>query len=262
MIVVVIQDIPIGTITPSSLLHISVDSATESSPSMLISTSSTTGNDSVLQIRGSTDTSTTNDQAQLVFANYDNDLTTTNIMGKITGKVTNATTNVGDMVFYSYSDGSTSSEAMRITSTGDVEFSSDVDVTGIATAESWTITSDIRLKRDIEIADYNLCYENIKQLELKNYKWKDDYVKINNVKLNDKIGWIADDVEKILPNAIHINKGEKYKSMGINNDLKTIDTDALYANMYGALKKLIEKHENLINKIQNSSSLDELKKSL
>jgi hypothetical protein len=47
---------------------------------------------------------------------------------------------------------------------------------------TWTINSDIRLKEDIVAADLELCYDKIKQLPLKYYKWKDDVYTTDEVK--------------------------------------------------------------------------------
>lgn len=106
----------IGINNPSYPLHLAVDGT----PQLFVSTASTTGQDARITIQGSRNASTATLQAQLQFENYDNDLGGSNILGTIAGRVTNDATNIGDLVFYSYSDGSTSNEAMRIQSDGDV----------------------------------------------------------------------------------------------------------------------------------------------
>lgn len=109
------------------------------------------------------------------------------------------------------------------------------------TSSSWTTTSDERVKEDIELADLDICYNNIKQLDLKRYKWKDEFIENHSVEDKHRIGWIAQEVEQIIPKAITTKKNEKY---GID-DFKSLDADQIYASMYGCIKKLIEKVEKL-----------------
>jgi hypothetical protein len=109
-------NVGIGTTAPSAKLHVNANG----NPQLLITPSSTVGQDGGLTIRGARNGSTSAKNASLFFENYDNDLATSNVLGKISGRVTNAVTNVGDMVFYSYSDGATESESMRISKDGDI----------------------------------------------------------------------------------------------------------------------------------------------
>ena len=73
-----------------------------------------------MTIRGHRNASTDNVHAQIIFENYDDDLSASNKLGMISGRVNNFTTNIGDLVFTTYADGSTESERMRITSDGNV----------------------------------------------------------------------------------------------------------------------------------------------
>jgi hypothetical protein len=104
-----------GATAPAAPLHISVNNA---SSQVLVTPSSTSGQDAAVTVRGARNGSTSTNQAQLKFENYDVDLSASNTMGTIVGKVTNSTTNVGDLVFNTSSDGTTISETMRLTSGG------------------------------------------------------------------------------------------------------------------------------------------------
>lgn len=104
----------IGTSSPSSALHITVDGT----PQLFVAPSSLTGEDAAIIIQGNRNGTNVVQQAQLHFQNYDNDLGATNSLGTISGRVTNDGTNIGDLVFYSYADGITQNEAMRIDSDG------------------------------------------------------------------------------------------------------------------------------------------------
>jgi len=108
-------NVGIGTTSPGAALHISKDGQ-----QLLVEPNSATGQDALVEIRGHRNGATGINQAELLFSNYDNDLTSTNKLGLISGEVTNATTNIGDLIFTNYSNGSTASETMRLTSGGSV----------------------------------------------------------------------------------------------------------------------------------------------
>jgi len=110
---------------------------------------------------------------------------------------------------------------------------------------TWTVSSDIRLKENIENADLDICYNNIKNLSLKKYKWKDEYVTTENDPDRHKLGWIAQEVELILPKSV-----KTIEQYGFN-DCKTINTDQIITHMHGCVKKLLNIYENQNNKINN-----------
>ncbi len=116
----------------------------------------------------------------------------------------------------------------------------------------WTISSDIRLKEEIEDADLDICYNNLDNLRLVKYKWKDEIIGKHHLIDNQQLGWIADEVEKIFPNSITISNSD-----GIE-DCKLLDSDQIISTMYGTLQKLIQNYDNQINKmndIQNKVQL-------
>ncbi len=108
---------------------IHTDGGANDDPNLLVTTSSVSGFDSAISIRGSRNGSTTSNQANLLFENYDSNLNsgTTHLLGKISGRVTNAGTNVGDMVFYSSTDGSATAEAMRVTRTNTLKLTGELE---------------------------------------------------------------------------------------------------------------------------------------
>ena len=165
------------------------------------------------------------------------------------------------------------------------------DSAGKPSSAYWTVSSDARLKENIEDADLDLCYNNVKNLRLVQYTWKDeiyqdnktsvnivnnqpDYPVINSVdnpvdnlvnnvvdnvvdnsidnSVNNSIdiisnrtqlGWIADEVENILPKSIRT-----VNAYNLDN-CKTLDSDQIIASMYGTAKKLLNEYENQNNKI-------------
>jgi hypothetical protein len=108
---------------------------------------------------------------------------------------------------------------------------------------TWTVSSDERLKENIQDADLDLCYNNIKNLRLVKYKWKDDVYTSSQVSDRSKLGWIAQEVETVFPKAV-----EKHNMHGYE-DCRTLNNDQIIASMYGCLKKLINIYDNQTNEL-------------
>jgi len=154
------------------------------------------------------------------------------------------------------------------------------DSAGKPSTNTWTIVSDERIKEEIELADLDICYEAIKNIPLKRFKWKDDVYTEQQVRDRHKLGWIAQDVEAVFPKSVgvyelkynqvfeeiivpvveeeldsdgnvitpaqpeRIEKGELI-SEEVIEDCRDLNADQLYAAMYGAIQKLISKVETL-----------------
>ena len=107
---------------------------------------------------------------------------------------------------------------------------------------TWTVSSDMRLKEDIELADISLCYSNIKHLKLKRWKWRDDIdpsFSVENLGDRHKLGWIAQDVSNVIPKSV-----ERHDMYGIS-DCLSLNTDQIYATLYGCVEKIIQDKEQL-----------------
>jgi hypothetical protein len=154
------------------------------------------------------------------------------------------------------------------------------DSTGKPSTSTWTIVSDERIKEDIELADLDLCYEAIKAIPLKRYKWRDEIYTAEQVTDRRKLGWIAQDVEAVFPKAVGMHEF-KYNqvfeetiipaveeeldadgnvitpaqperteqgdliSEDVIEDCRNLNSDQIYAAMYGAVQKLMAKVETL-----------------
>ena len=68
-------------------------------------------------------------------------------------------------------------------------------------SSTWTVVSDLRLKENITQANLETCYNNVKNLELKKYTWKENVYTNEQVPDRSMLGWIAQDVKEILPKA-------------------------------------------------------------
>ena len=110
------------------------------------------------------------------------------------------------------------------------------------TSSAWTVSSDERLKNNIVDADIDMCYNNIKNLKLKRYTWKDEVYTTDQVSDRSKLGWIAQEVETVFPKAV-----EKHNMHGYE-DCRTLNSDQIIASMYGCAKQIIKNYNNDIEK--------------
>ena len=108
----------------------------------------------------------------------------------------------------------------------------DESVAQKATGTTWTNPSDRRLKEDILPADLNICYSNIKNIPLRYYKLRDEYITEKAAADRHKVGWIAQEVQSVFPKAVITSPLH-----GIE-DCLALDADQLFASMYGAIQKL------------------------
>jgi len=129
---------------------------------------------------------------------------------------------------YIFKTAGSATDKFTISSAGNGTFS------GTCTATSFPTGSDERIKENIQEADLDLCYENVKKLNLKYYKMKDEYVSPEYQKDRHNLGFIAQEVEKVFPNAV-----EERDIYGLS-DLKTLNKDQIYTSMFGAMQKLIQ----------------------
>ena len=109
----------------------------------------------------------------------------------------------------------------------------------------WSVSSDRRLKENIEDANLDICYNNIKNLRLVKYTWKDELYGENIPDVEDRtqLGWIADEVEEIFPKSI------SYVNLYDINNCKTLDSDQIIVSLYGTIQKLLIEFENQNNQI-------------
>jgi len=162
----------------------------------------------------------------------------------------NATNFAGGIAFFTRSNNSvtntTPTERMRITHDGRVgvgitptayQFQLSTDSAGKPSTNTWAIVSDARIKQDIVLADNSICYSIVKNIPLKYFKWRDDIYTVEQVRDRHKLGWIAQDVEPILPKAVEIIAMHGY------DDLRTLNSDQIIASMYGALQLVQEVQE-------------------
>jgi hypothetical protein len=106
-------------------------------------------------------------------------------------------------------------------------------------ASSWLALSDQKVKENIIIADLDICYDILKKIPLKRFNYNSNLINTSDYYDRTRLGWIAQDVQKVLPKSVIIEKDDT-----IGNYL-SLNVDQIYASMYGAIQKIIEKVEIL-----------------
>jgi hypothetical protein len=106
---------------------------------------------------------------------------------------------------------------------------------------TWTVSSDKRIKTDIQDANLDVCYSNIKNIQLRRYTW------LSNVMQDrSQLGWIAQEVETIFPKSV--------TTIPISTDgfvdFKMLNSDQIYASLFGCVQKLQKMNEDLQERIQ------------
>lgn len=168
----------------------------------------------------------------------------------------------------------TLTERMRIDSAGRIgigttapsyQLELSIDSAAKPSTSAWTVSSDERLKENIEAADLDICYNAVKSIPLKRYKWKDEVYSPEQIADRSKIGWIAQDVQAVFPKAVgqHRFAYNQVKdedgnivSEDVIEDCLSLNADQLYATMYGAIQKLMNTVETLqarIDQLESSS---------
>ena len=158
----------------------------------------------------------------------------------VAGTLSSSELNAGDVLYVS-----TLSVGIGITNpTYQLQLSK--NSAGKPTSANWTVASDRRIKEDIIDADLDTCLENVKNLKLRYYKLRDDIIELDPMlKDSHKLGWIAQEVEEILPKCV-TTIPEQHGLLGVKN----LDADQIYVNMFGTLQKLIKENEELQLRIE------------
>ena len=111
------------------------------------------------------------------------------------------------------------------------------------TTTTWATGSDERIKEDIELANLDVCYETVKSIPLKRFSWKDSYAPADIQNDRRQLGFIAQDVETIMPKAVMQSAENGF------DDFRTLNTDQLVKAMWGAVQKLMVENEALKSRL-------------
>ena len=114
---------------------------------------------------------------------------------------------------------------------------------------TWTIPSDRRIKENIVKASYEKCFDNVKNIDLYRFNFKNNAVNTNDF---NQLGFIAQEVQKVYPKAVEVNKIQD--KTGEIPDLLSLNTTQIKYTLYGAVKHLLEKIEKLEKKLLSINS--------
>jgi len=117
---------------------------------------------------------------------------------------------------------------------------------------TWATFSDRRIKDNIVKASYEKCLDNVKNIELYRFNFKDNAVNTNDT---NQLGFIAQEVQSVYPKAVEVSKIQ-YKN-GEIPDLLTLNTTQIDYTLYGAVKELInivEYYEEILETYESLSN--------
>lgn len=115
--------------------------------------------------------------------------------------------------------------------------------------------SDKRVKDNISIADCAEELQKVKQLNLYNYAYTDEFCDYSNIEQPEQFGVIAQEVQNILPDAVRNNGAASLESGKIENVL-TVNKDRIYMAGVGAVKELSGITDNIIDKIDELETVN------
>jgi hypothetical protein len=122
------------------------------------------------------------------------------------------------------------------------------DSAGKPNGGSWANSSDERLKENIEIADLDICYDIIKNLPLKRYRWKDSSYTDDQIDDRNVVGFIAQDVVSVFPKAVNTKPFTNVDGT-ILDDCLSLNETMIIRTLYGAVQKLMSINEDLEERI-------------
>lgn len=110
-----------------------------------------------------------------------------------------------------------------------------------AAAAIASLFSDRNLKENIKDIDIDKCADIVKAIPLHSYKYTDEVKEYTNTEV-PCMGWMAQDIEKVLPEAVaKVQLGDR--------EVLTIRPDMIYATMFGAMQKLLKDNEELKSRL-------------
>jgi hypothetical protein len=115
----------------------------------------------------------------------------------------------------------------------------------------WNIASDHRIKENIKKANLNICYNNVKNINLYRFNYINGF---NKGTQHDKtqLGFIAQQVQQHYPKSVLRSKSRIEDKREIP-DLASVSTDQINYTLFGAVKqlmKVVEKQSKRIKKLE------------
>ena len=115
---------------------------------------------------------------------------------------------------------------------------------------TWNTTSDHRVKENIKKADLNICYDNVKNINVYRYNYIKGFK--NNLPDHSQLGVIAQQVKQHFPKSVLRNKTTLEDKREVP-DLASVNIDQINFTLFGAVKQLmrvVEKQSKRIKKLE------------
>lgn len=125
---------------------------------------------------------------------------------------------------------------------------------GKPSSQFWDVVSDTRIKLDIRLFTEQECFQKVKQISIKKFKYTPKYLELTREHDRDYIGMIADEVQQFMPCCIKTEKLE-FKDGTTIDDCKSIDGGELQHLVNGSVKFLIDKIETLETQVSTLMSM-------
>jgi hypothetical protein len=107
------------------------------------------------------------------------------------------------------------------------------------TGATWKTLSDMRIKENIVEADYARCYNDLKRVPLRRYRYTSSFIQQAGVMDRTVLGFVAQELATVMPKSV------TSQALYGFDDLNTISVDQINMATVGALKKTIEDKEAL-----------------
>ena len=105
--------------------------------------------------------------------------------------------------------------------------------------------SDPRLKEDIEHADLERCYEAVKSLPLRRYKYIDSYLSTFHIADAHRLGFLATELEQVFPKSVNYSE-----IPALHSTFRLIDSQQIEMAHIGATKHLMGRVESLYSTLE------------
>jgi hypothetical protein len=108
--------------------------------------------------------------------------------------------------------------------------------------------SDPALKEQIEDADLSMCYDTLRNLPLRRFKYVDAYLSTFQQKDTHRLGFIATELESVFPKSVTYTHLEV---PGFQSTFRMIDTQQVDMAHIGATKQLMQRVESLYTTLKD-----------
>jgi hypothetical protein len=108
---------------------------------------------------------------------------------------------------------------------------------------TWINPSDQRIKQSVSSVSHEKLLSNLSSLRLVSFKWEPRYRDEHRLSEDREIGFISQEVSKILPSSIYFTN-----ELGVSS-FQTLDTDQLFKMKFGATQALLKRMARLQDRI-------------